>query len=72
MKIEHEFRIELFVTVLFITVAILAIKEVGFTGVKETIFTIVAILEVPVAYFGSKQVRKFFYALLRGSAEYED
>lgn len=72
MKIEHEFRIELFVTVLFITVAILSIIEVGFTGVKESIFTTVAILEVPVAYFGSKQVRKLFYSLLRGYGEYED
>lgn len=72
MKIEHEFRIELFVTALFITLAILSIVEIGFTGVKETIFNIIIILEVPVAYYGSKQVRKFFYALLRGYAEYED
>jgi hypothetical protein len=69
---EHQFRIELFVTVLFITVAVLSIIEVGFTGVKETIFTTVAILEVPVAYFGSKQLRKFYYDLKRGYGEYED
>ena len=69
---EHQFRIELFITALFITVAILSIKEVGFTGVKESIFTTVAILEVPIAYFGSKQLRKFFYDLKRGYADYED
>ena len=72
MKIEHEFRIELFVGALFLTLAILAIIKIGFYGVKETIFTTVAILEVPIAYYGSKQVRKFFYALLRGYGEYED
>ena len=72
MKIEHEFRIELFVTALFITLGVLAIKEVGFTGVKETIFTLVVLLEIPVAYLGSKWCRKFFYSLLRGRAEYED
>lgn len=72
MKIEHQFRIELFITVLFITVAVLTIKEVGFTGIKESIFTIVAILEVPVAYFGSRECRKIFYSLIRGYGEYED
>ena len=72
MKIEHEFRIELFVTALFVTLAILSIKEIGFTGLKETIFNIIIILEIPVAYLGSKWCRKFFYSLLRGKAEYED
>lgn len=72
MKIEHEFRIELFVTALFITLAVLSIVKVGFSGIKETIFTLVVILEVPVAYIGSKWCRKFFYSLLRGRAEYED
>ena len=72
MKIEHEFRIELFVTVLFITLAVLAIINIGFSGVKETIFNIVIILEIPAAYIGSKICRKFFYSLLRGRAEYED
>lgn len=72
MKIEHEFRIELFVTALFVTLAILSIKEIGFIGVKETIFNIIIILEIPVAYFGSKWCRKFFYSMLRGRADYED
>ena len=72
MKVEHEFRIELFVTVLFIVLAILTIKEIGFTGIKESIFTIIVILEIPVAYLGSKWVRKFFYSLIRGYGEYED
>ena len=72
MKIEHEFRIELFITALFITLAVLAIVEVGFTGIRESIFTFVVILEVPVAYFGSRTLRKLFYDLLRGRADYED
>lgn len=72
MKIEHEFRLELFVTALFVTLAILAILEVGFTGVKETIFTLVVILEVPVAYFGSRTLRKLLYQLIRGKFDYED
>lgn len=69
---EHQFRLELFVTALFITLGVLAIINVGFSGVKETIFTTVTLLEIPVAYFGSKQVRKFIYDLIRGRAEYED
>ena len=72
MKIEHEFKIEIFVAALFLTLAILTIKEIGFTGIKESIFTSVVILEVPVAYLGSKWVRKLFYSLLRGYGEYED
>ena len=69
---EHQFRLELFVTALFITLGVLAIINVGFSGVKETIFTTITLLEIPVAYFGSKQVRKFIYDLIRGRAEYED
>lgn len=72
MKIEHQFRIEYFVTVLFITLGILAIMYVGFGGVKEAIFTSVVLLEIPASYIGSKICRKFFYSLLRGRAEYED
>lgn len=72
MKIEHEFRIELLITPLFITLGILSIIYIGFSGLKETIFTIVALLEIPVAYIGFKWVRKLFYSLLRGRAEYED
>ena len=72
MKIEHEFRIELFITALFITLGVLAIIKIGFSGVKEFIFTTVILLEIPVAYIGSKWCRKLFYSLLRGRAEYED
>lgn len=71
-KIEHEFRIELFITALFITLGVLAIIKIGFSGVKEFIFTTLILLEIPVAYFGSKWCRKLFYALLRGYGEYED
>ena len=72
MKIEHEFKIEIFVAALFLTLAIISIKEIGFTGIKESIFTSVVILEVPIAYYGSKTARKLFYSVLRGYGEYED
>ena len=72
MKIEHEFRIELFVTALFVTLGVLAIIKIGFSGIKEAIFTSIVLLEIPVAYIGSKWCRKFFYALLRGKGNYED
>lgn len=72
MKIEHEFRIELFITALFITLGVLAIINVGFTGIKESIFTIIVLLEIPVAYFGSRTARKLFYQVLRGYGKYED
>lgn len=72
MKIEHEFRIELFVTALFVTLGVLAIIKIGFNGIKEFIFTTVVLLEIPVAYFGTKWCRKLFYDLLRGKADYED
>ena len=69
---EHQFRIELFVTALFITLAVLSIVKIGFTGLKETIFNIVIILEIPAAYLGSKICRKFYYDLKRGYCDYED
>lgn len=69
---EHQFRLELFVTTLFITLGVLAIKYIGFGGLKEAIFTSVVLLEIPASYIGSKLCRKFFYDLLRGRAEYED
>lgn len=72
MKYEHEFRIEYFVTVIFIVLAVLSIKQVGFTGVKEAIFTSITIIYVPFAYFGSRMCRKLFYQVLRGYGKYED
>ena len=69
---EHQFRIELFTTALFITLGVLAIVKVGFTGIKETIFTLIVLLEIPVSYIGFRYCRKFFYDLLRGRADYED
>ena len=69
---EHQFRLELFVTALFSTLGVLAIVYVGFGSLKEAIFTSVVLLEIPASYIGSKICRKFFYALLRGRAEYED
>lgn len=72
MKIEHQFRIELFVTVLFATLGVLAIIYVGFTGIRESIFTSLIILETPVSYIISRQLRIYFYDLLRGRANYED
>lgn len=69
---EHQFRIELFITALFITLGVLAIIKVGFGGIKESIFTITTLLEIPVAYYGSKTCRKLFYDLLRGTIDYED
>ncbi|MBO7712837.1 MAG: hypothetical protein J6S85_04655 [Methanobrevibacter sp.] len=69
---EHQFRIELFITALFITLGVLAIIKIGFSGIKESIFTITTLLEIPVAYFGSKACRKLFYDLIRGKANYED
>lgn len=72
MKIERQFRVELFVTVLFATLGVLAIIYVGFTGIRESIFTSLIILETPVSYIISRQLRIYFYDLLRGRAEYED
>lgn len=72
MKVEHQFRIELFVTVLFGTLGVLAIKYVGFNGIRESIFTSLIILETPVSYIISRQLRIYFYDLLRGRANYED
>ena len=69
---EHQFRIELFITALFITLGVLAIIKVGFGGIKESIFTITTLLEIPVAYYGSITCRKLFYDLLRGTIDYED
>lgn len=72
MKVQHQFRIELLITPLFITLGYLAIKYIGFSGIKESIFTLIVLLEIPCAYIGFKWVRKLFYSLISGYGDYED
>ena len=72
MEIEHEFRFELFITVLFITASILSIIYVGFTGIKEIIFTTITIINIPLSYLGGRVARKLLYSVIRGYGEYED
>lgn len=69
---EHQFRLELFITAMFITVSVLAIKYVGFMGVKEFIFTSITIINIPLSYLGGKTARKLLYSVIRGYGEYED
>lgn len=69
---EHQFRLELFITALFITASILSIIYVGFTSIKETIFTLITIINIPLSYLGGKTARKLLYSVIRGYGEYED
>ena len=71
-KYEHEIRFELLITPLYIVLALLTIQYIGFFDIQSTIFTIITISFVPVAYFGFRFARKFLYQILRGEAKYED
>ena len=72
MKYEFEFKAEYFITPLFITLSILAIKYVGFIGIKESIFTLLAIVQAPLSFIGARYCRKTIYSIIRGYGEYED
>lgn len=72
MRIDYEFKVEYFLIPLFLTLAILTIKYVGFTGVKETIFTLLAIIQVPLSFIAARYCRKTIYTIIRGYGEYED
>ncbi len=72
MKTLLRFRIEIFISILFLTLAILSIIDIGFSGVKESIFTMVAIIEVPVSYFGFRSARQLLINAFEGNIEYED
>lgn len=65
MKKGHEFKVEIFTTLLFLVIVIITIKEIGFTGVHERVFTLVTIIELPLVYFGSWYARKLTYQLIR-------
>ncbi len=71
-KYEHEIRFELLITPLYLVLALLTIQYVGFFDIQSTIFTIIVIAFVPIAYFGFRFARKFLYQILRGEAKYED
>ena len=71
-KYDHEFRIELLVTPLYILLAILSIKYVGFFDIYGALFCIMTIIFIPIAYFGFRFARKFLYQILRGEYKYEN
>ena len=72
MKDLLKIKWELLVTPLYITLFILALIYVGVTNLKETIFTGVMLLMVPMAYVGTKLVRTLIYEVWIGSNINED
>lgn len=58
MKDLLRIKFELLITPIFIVLFILDLIYIGFSGVKETIFTIIILLEIPAAYCSVKLVRK--------------
>ena len=64
-EIEHEFRIEIFITILFAVIALIAVQKIGFNGAKEFIFTTITLIEVPFVYIGCKIARKLTYEIIR-------
>lgn len=69
---EKEFKFEYFVTILFITVGVLAVKYVGFEDIHTTIFSIIAIIQIPLSFIASKICRQKIYEIIRGYTIYED
>ena len=69
---NYEIKAEYFVLPLFITLGVLAIIYVGFSGIKESIFTLLAIIQIPLSFIDSRYCRKMIYSIVRGYCEYED
>lgn len=65
-------KIEYFVTPLFITLGVFAIKYVGFYSFTSTVFTLLAIIQVPLSFIAVRYCRKMIYSIIRGYGEYED
>ena len=72
MKIEKEFKFEYFVTVLFITVGVLGVKYVGFEDIYTSIFSILAIIQIPLSFIAARICRIKIYELIRGYGNYEN
>ena len=72
MKEFLNFRYEYFTTPLFITLVYLSITMIGFNDLKSWIFNIVAILEVPLCFIGTRYTRRLLYNVFYGDVEYED
>lgn len=67
-----EIKFEIFVTMVYLTLPILSIILIGVHDIKELLFTLVMIIEIPFIYYGSKIVRKIGYQLFRKEGIYEN
>lgn len=65
-------KLEYFIIPLFITVGVLAIKYVGFYSFTSTVFTLLAIIQIPLSFIAVRYCRKMIYTIIRGYSEYED
>ena len=65
-------KIEYFVTPLFITLGVFAIRYVGFYSITSSVFTFLAIIQVPLSFIAVRYCRKIIYSIIRGYIDYED
>ena len=68
------FKIEYFVTPLFIVLFILSLKYVGFYCVRDTIFNIMLFFTIPACFISFRLGRKMLYKVWFGGKRryYED
>lgn len=66
LKDIFNFRIEYFVTPLFILLLILSIKYVGFDEGLNIIFNILLLIQIPLCFIGLRICRKMLYRLYIG------
>lgn len=72
MRDEFEFKAEYFLAPLFITLGVLSVKYVGFYSLTSSIFTFLAIIQVPLSFIAIRYCRKMIYSIIRGYIDYED
>lgn len=72
MRDEFEFKAEYFIVPLFITLGVLSVIYVGFYSLTSSIFTLIAIIQIPLSFIGARYCRKTIYSIIRGYGEYED
>lgn len=66
------FRIEYFVTPLFVVLFILSVKYVGFFCTRDIIFNIFVFFTIPACFIALRLTRKMLYIVYFGKVKYEN
>lgn len=69
------FRIEYFITPLFVELLVLSIKYAGFYDIRAILLDLVLFIQIPMCFLGFRTGRRMLYKVLIGKVsvnDYED